>query len=202
MDHSANIFNQQYKITREDRRIAMGQNSFLIWFTGLSCSGKSTLANHLEIKLFEEGYKTYVLDGDNIRQGLNSDLDFSQPGREENLRRIGEVSKLFIDAGVIVLAAFISPFQKDREKVKLRVGAENFIEIHVNTSLAECERRDEKGLYKKAREGKISDFTGISSPYEPPENPDIVVETEGHSIEDSVQSIRDRIQPMLTVKNL
>lgn len=174
---SENIVRQNFKIGKSKREKLLNQKPLLIWFTGLSGSGKSTMANLLESELHASGFKTYILDGDNIRQGLCNDLAFTEDDRIENIRRIGEVSKLFVDAGVIVLSAFVSPFAKDREAVKNLVGAENFIEVFVDCPLEVCEQRDVKGLYKKAREGKIKNFTGISSPFERPENPDIVLKT-------------------------
>ncbi|HET8838621.1 MAG TPA: adenylyl-sulfate kinase, partial [Flavobacteriaceae bacterium] len=189
-----NTPHQDYNIDRADRNKANGHNSVLIWFTGLSGSGKSTLANLVEVELHKKGTKTYVLDGDNIRRGINSDLDFSPEGRSENLRRIAETAKLFIDAGVVVLAAFISPLKKDREKIAKIVGEENFIEIYVNASVEECEARDVKGLYKKARNGEIPNFTGISAPYEPPENADVVVNSGKESVEESVDIIMLKIE--------
>jgi len=159
---------QEYTLSQKDRAKLKMQKPFLLWFTGLSGSGKSTLANAVELALFEQGKHTYLLDGDNIRMGLNQGLGFSKNDRQENLRRIAEVSKLFLDSGLIVLAAFISPFEADRQKVKNIVGKEAFIEIFVDSPLESCEKRDIKGLYAKARRGEISHFTGISSPYEQP----------------------------------
>ena len=185
---SLNITKHTYKITKSNRKQQNGHNAYLIWFTGLSGSGKSTLANLVEIALHKKGMSTYILDGDNIRQGINKDLSFSPEDRTENIRRIAEISKLMLDAGVITLAAFVSPYIKDREKVKQIIGVDNFIEIFVNTSLKECERRDVKGLYKKARVGEIKNMTGISSPYEVPVNPDLEVITDGRSIEESVKT--------------
>lgn len=178
-----------YRVTCEERRKAYKQNSFLIWVTGLSGSGKSTIANELEYHLHDNGYKTYVLDGDNIRHGINKNLSFTPEDRSENIRRIAEISKLFVDAGTIVIGAFISPYEKDRALIKDIVAPENFVEVYVNTSLAECERRDVKGLYQKARNGEIKNFTGISAPYEAPQNPDIEIKTEQESIEESVLKI-------------
>ncbi|NPA03851.1 MAG: adenylyl-sulfate kinase [Epsilonproteobacteria bacterium] len=175
------------KITKEDRIKLTKQKPCILWFTGLSGSGKSTLANALEEKLYKNGNLTYLLDGDNIRHGLNSDLGFSSKDRQENIRRIGEVSKLFVDAGLIVLSAFISPFRKDREFVRNLVSKDEFIEIFVDTPLSECEKRDPKGLYKKARKGEIKEFTGISSPYEPPLAPEIHIKN--LSLEESVEKI-------------
>jgi adenylyl-sulfate kinase len=156
----------------------MQQRPKVIWFTGLSGSGKSTLATQLEIQLHIQRFKTYLLDGDNVRSGLNQDLDFSDYARKENIRRIGEVSKLFLDSGLVVLSAFISPFHEDRHQVRTIVGAENFIEVFVDCPLDVCEQRDVKGLYKKARTGELKQFTGISSPYERPLNADLTIRTD------------------------
>ena len=185
-----NIFKQDYKISRKDREVLHKHNSSLIWFTGLSGSGKSTLANLLEKELHILKISTFVLDGDNIRHSLNKDLTFSLKDRSENIRRIGEVAKIMLDAGVLTIAAFVSPYKKDREMVKNIVGSENFIEIYVNASLAECEKRDTKGLYKKARSGEIKNMTGISSPYEVPENPTLEIDTNKETIDDSMQKIK------------
>ena len=186
---SKHIISQHYQVSKKDRQESNGHGSFLIWFTGLSGSGKSTIANALETKLFESGIKTYSLDGDNIRKGINNDLSFSPKDRTENIRRIAEVSNLFVDAGIVVLAAFVSPYIKDRERIKEIVGGDNFIEIFVNTSIEECEKRDVKGLYKKARQGEIKNMTGIDAPYEAPINPDIEIKTEQLTIEQSVDII-------------
>tara|TARA_R110000744_G_scaffold37584_3_gene86037 strand:- start:1640 stop:2230 length:591 start_codon:yes stop_codon:yes gene_type:complete len=191
-----NIIRHDYKIGVNERRKANGHNSFLIFFTGLSGSGKSTLANALEQKLVKENIRTYTLDGDNVRKGINKDLSFSPEDRSENNRRIGEVANLFVDAGMIVLAAFVAPFEKDRNSIKEAVGNENYVEVFVNTSLQECERRDVKGLYKKARKGEIKDMTGISSPYEVPLRPDITL-TEKESVEEAVNRIYELIRPKL-----
>ncbi|WP_036380947.1 adenylyl-sulfate kinase [Muricauda sp. MAR_2010_75] len=191
-----NIIRHDYKIGMKERRKANGHKSFLIFFTGLSGSGKSTIANGLEQKLVEENIKTYTLDGDNVRKGINKDLSFSPEDRSENNRRIGEVANLFVDAGLVVLAAFVAPFEKDRNQIKETVGKENYVEVFVNTSLEECERRDVKGLYKKARKGEIKDMTGISSPYEVPLHPDIVL-TEKESVEEAVNKIYELIRPKL-----
>ncbi|MDR6301834.1 adenylyl-sulfate kinase [Mesonia maritima] len=186
---SENTIKQIYSLSRENRENKYGHSSYLVWFTGLSGSGKSTLANALEKKLFQQEKHTYVLDGDNIRQGINRDLDFSEKGRSENLRRIAEISKLFIDAGIITLAAFISPLEKDRERIKEIVGNKNIVEVYVETSLQTCEKRDVKGLYKKARKGEIHNFTGIDSPYQTPKNPDFVINTEENTIEEATQKL-------------
>ncbi|MCK4562415.1 MAG: adenylyl-sulfate kinase [Flavobacteriaceae bacterium] len=192
-----NIIKHNYSISKKDRKKLNNQNSFLIWFTGLSGSGKSTIANALEFKLHEEGYKTYALDGDNIRKGINNDLTFSPEGRKENIRRIAEVANLMVDAGLVVLAAFVSPYKKDRENIKNIVGKDNFVEIFINTSIEECEKRDVKGLYKKARAGEILNFTGINAPYEAPENPDIEIVTDNKTVEESVKEIYKLIQSKL-----
>jgi adenylylsulfate kinase len=186
---SLHTFKHDYKTTKNQREHLHGHKAYLLWFTGLSGSGKSTLANLVEVALHDKGLSTYILDGDNIRKGINKDLNFAPKDRTENIRRIAEISNLMLDAGVLTLAAFVSPYLKDREEVKQIVGADNFIEIYVNTSLEECERRDVKGLYKKARAGEIKNMTGISAPYEAPTNPDFEIITDGQSIEDSVKEV-------------
>lgn len=186
---SNNIIAHNFTISKKERIRRNKHNSFLIWFTGLSGSGKSTIANLVEIRLHEDSINTYLLDGDNIRKGINNDLTFSSKDRTENIRRIAEISNLFIDSGVVVLGAFISPYRNDRENIKKIVGKKNFIEVYINTSLKECERRDVKGLYEKARKGEIKNFTGISAPYEAPINPDIEIKTEIFSVEEAVDSI-------------
>jgi len=170
-----NIVWQNHKITKQDRAKLLHQKPCILWFTGLSGSGKSTLANKVEEMLYKNGNVSYLLDGDNIRHGLNSDLGFDKKSRNENIRRVAEVAKLFVDAGVIVLSAFISPFAKDRDFVRSLVQKDEFIEIFVDTPLEICEQRDPKGLYKKAKNGEIKNFTGISSPYEKPKNPEIYI---------------------------
>lgn len=193
-----NLFKQETLVSREDRMKSKQQNAFVIWFTGLSGSGKSTLALNLDKVLHNHGLHSYVLDGDNVRLGLNADLDITEEGRKENIRRIAEVAKLFIDAGEIVLTAFVSPFEEDREQAKNIIGAEHFLEVFVNTPLEECEARDVKGLYKKARKGEIKYFTGIDSPYEQPQNPDIEIKTNEKSItectDELYQTIRTKIK--------
>ncbi|MDQ0161674.1 adenylyl-sulfate kinase [Bacillus alveayuensis] len=186
---SNNITWHETSITKFERRQKNGYHSFVIWLTGLSGSGKSTIANALARKLFDENIHSYVLDGDNVRHGLNKDLGFSEEDRNENIRRIGEVAKLFVDSGQVVLTAFISPFRKDREVVRNLLEENEFIEVYVKCSLKSCEKRDPKGLYKKARKGEIKQFTGIDSPYEEPLNPEIVVDTEALSVEESVEEI-------------
>tara|TARA_Y200000002_G_C22564615_1_gene613943 strand:+ start:382 stop:984 length:603 start_codon:yes stop_codon:yes gene_type:complete len=183
---SSNIFKQDYKIHRSNREEINGHKSYLIWFTGLSGSGKSTLANLIEVELFNRGFSTFVLDGDNIRNGINKDLTFAPIDRKENIRRIAEVGNLMVEAGILTIAAFVSPYIEDRKNIKKIIGAENYIEIYVNASVEECERRDVKGLYKKARLGEIKNMTGISAPYEPPINPDLEIKTDNLTIEKSV----------------
>jgi len=194
---SVNVIKHDYKTTKIQREELHGHKAYLLWFTGLSGSGKSTLANLVEIALHKQGLSTYILDGDNIRKGINKDLSFAPEDRTENIRRIAEISNLMLNAGVITLAAFVSPYIKDREEVQQIVGTDNFIEIFVNTSLEECERRDVKGLYKKARSGEIKNMTGISAPYEAPVNPDLEIITDGHSIEESVEIIINFINKKL-----
>ena len=172
-----NIVWHQFSVSRDAISKNRGHRSAILWFTGLSGSGKSTLANAVNAALFDRGLSSYVLDGDNIRHGLCKDLGFSDLDREENIRRIGEVSKLFVDAGVIVLTAFVSPFRADRDKARALVDQEDFLEIHCAADLSTCEQRDTKGLYAKARAGQINDFTGISSPYEEPDQPELKIDT-------------------------
>ncbi len=181
-------------IKKEDRKILNTHKSAILWFTGFSCAGKSTLAYKLEEKLYERGLRAYVLDGDNVRTGLNKDLGFSAEDRKENIRRIGEAAKLFVDAGLIIMAAFISPYERDRESVRSIVEDDEFVEIYVKCSLDVCEQRDVKGFYKKAREGIIKNFTGIDDPYEEPEHPEIVVETDKMTVEKSVEKIMNYLE--------
>ncbi|MGL4820778.1 MAG: adenylyl-sulfate kinase [Bacilli bacterium] len=189
MSKSTNIVWHNASVTRTDRNEKNGHASFVLWFTGLSGSGKSTVANATSALLFEQGHQVYVLDGDNVRHGLNKDLGFSETDRVENIRRIGEVSKLFVDAGTIVLTAFISPFRADRALVRELLGADHFVEVFVDCPLEECERRDVKGLYAKARRGEIKHFTGIDSPYEAPEAAEIIVRSDQLSVEQCAHSI-------------
>lgn len=186
---SNNITYQDFSVSKTIRNTMYGHPSFVIWFTGLSGSGKSTLASALEERLVRQKIHTFLLDGDNIRHGLNKDLNFTPEGRHENLRRIAEVARLFVEAGTVTLASFISPTHIDRQHVKDIIGAESFIEVYVNTSLVECERRDVKGLYKKARKGEISNFTGISAPYEAPVKPDFIAETEKYNVDQIVDQL-------------
>jgi adenylylsulfate kinase len=180
---------QNYTINRQDRTLVNKHKPCLIWFTGLSGSGKSTIANLLEKELHKQGVHTYTLDGDNLRRGLNKDLLFTKEDRIENLRRTAEVAKLFLDAGLVVIAAFISPYTKTREDIKAIVGSDYYVEIFVNTPLEVCEQRDVKGLYKKARAGEIKNFTGISAPFEIPLNPTVEIQTVHESPEEAVVKI-------------
>ena len=186
---SKNIVWHHATITKEDREKLFSQKGVVIWFTGLSGSGKSTLANAVEASLFERGSHTYILDGDNIRHGLNKDLGFSPKDREENIRRIGEVAHLFAQAGVIVMTAFISPYLADREMARKLNKEGEFIEIYCRCSLEECERRDTKGLYKKARAGEVKEFTGISAPYEEPAQPELILDTDKESLKESAGNV-------------
>lgn len=193
-----NLFPFDSKITKADRFRLLNQKPRVIWFTGLSGSGKSTLATHLEFQLYAQNFKTYLLDGDNVRGGLNKDLDFSDDSRKENIRRIGEVSKLFLDSGLVVLSAFISPFEEDRNQVRTIVGSENFLEVFVDCPLEVCEQRDIKGLYKKARAGEVKNFTGITSPYERPRNPDITISTHLQNVNESLALLIEYIIPRIS----
>jgi adenylylsulfate kinase len=176
-------------VSRAERHRLNKHRSGLLWFTGLSASGKSTIAHQLEKELFDRNIRAYVLDGDNIRHGINSNLGFSRDDRKENLRRIAELSKLMVDAGLVVLAAFISPYREDREFVRDMIGKDNFFEIYVKCSVEACEKRDPKGQYTKARKGIIKNYTGISAPYEEPEDPDLILNTETLDVKSSVQNV-------------
>jgi adenylylsulfate kinase len=180
---------QESLVTRRDRALLNGHRSSIAWFTGLSGAGKSTLARGVEAVLFQRGIRTFVLDGDNVRHGLCSDLGFDAKSRTENIRRVGEVAKLMMEAGSVVLAAFISPFEEDRRMVRSLVGDGDFFEIYCNAGLAQCEARDVKGLYKKARRGEIKNYTGINSPYEIPEKPDLIVDTGRDTVEQSIANV-------------
>jgi len=193
---ATNIVWHEHKVTREDREKLLKQKGIVIWFTGLSGSGKSTIANEVAYKLHQMGKLTYVLDGDNIRHGLNKNLGFSPEDRNENIRRISEVANLFVDAGLITLTAFISPYKKYRNFCRELVGNDRFIEVYTKASLETCEKRDPKGLYKKAREGIIKDFTGISAPYEEPENPELVIDTDQYSVEESAELVLKKLEEM------
>ena len=196
-----NIVKHSYKVNRDSRKKLKQHQSILLWFTGLSGSGKSTIANCVEQELHKNSIHTYTLDGDNIRKGLNSDLSFSPKDRKENIRRIAETAHLMMDAGLVVLAAFVSPYRKDREHIRNVIGDDNMVEIYINTSVEECERRDVKGLYKKARKGEIKNMTGISAPYESPLHPDIQINTEEVTIVDATKQIINFINPKLILQN-
>ena len=196
-----NIVKHSYSVNRDSRKKLKQHKSILLWFTGLSGSGKSTIANCVEQELHKNSIHTYTLDGDNIRKGLNSDLSFSPKDRSENIRRIAETAHLMMDAGLVVLAAFVSPYRNDRDHVRNIVGNDNMVEIYINTSVEECERRDVKGLYKKARKGEIKNMTGISAPYESPLHPDIQINTEEITVVDATKQIINFINPKLTLQN-
>ncbi len=183
-----------HKVERKERESLLKQKGVVIWITGLSGSGKSTIANEVAYKLHKMGKITYVLDGDNVRHGLNKDLGFSPEDRNENIRRISEVAKLFADAGVITLTAFISPYRKYRNFCRELVGPRRFIEVYAKASLKTCEDRDPKGLYKKAREGIIKDFTGINAPYEEPENPELIADTDKETVEESAEKVIKKLE--------
>lgn len=184
-----NLVWHRHEVSRAQRELVLGQTGRLIWLTGLSGSGKSTIATRLDARLNAYGRATYLLDGDNVRHGLCSDLGFSDRDREENLRRVAEVGRLFVDAGLITIAAFISPFQRDRDVARARLATGDFVEVWVSTPLAVCESRDPKGLYAKARRGEIPNFTGISSPYEPPTSADVVLDTSVRSVDECVDEL-------------
>jgi len=186
---ATNVVWHEHKVTRQDRESLLKQKGVVIWFTGLSGSGKSTIANEVAYKLHKMGKLAYVLDGDNVRHGLNKDLAFSPEDRNENIRRISEVSKLFADAGIITITAFISPYKKFRNFCRELAGPGRFFEIYTKASIETCEKRDTKGLYKKAKEGIIKDFTGINAPYEEPESPELAVDTDKETVEESVEKV-------------
>nr|WP_263327438.1 adenylyl-sulfate kinase [Neobacillus sp. Marseille-Q6967] len=189
MTKATNITWHASTVSKADRRVQNGHGSAVLWFTGLSGSGKSTIANAVSSELYRQGINEYVLDGDNIRHGLNKDLGFSDHDRTENIRRIGEVAKLFVDSGAIVTTAFISPFRTDRDQVREIFEEGEFIEVFVDCPIEECERRDPKQLYAKARRGEIKDFTGIDSPYEAPEHPEVTVRSDLLTVEQAVEQI-------------
>ena len=191
MRRASNIHKHNLEVNREHREGLNGHKSKLLWLTGISGSGKSTIANELEKKLFSIGIRTYILDGDNVRHGLNNDLGFNDADRVENIRRVGEVSKLMLDAGILVISSFISPFASERDMVKSLLEEDDFVEIFIDTPIDVAEKRDPKGLYKKARAGEIPNFTGISSPYEEPQSPNISLHTETTSVDECVQIILD-----------
>ncbi len=194
METPKNLFPHKHFVSAELRKKLTNQKPILIWLSGISGSGKSTIANELEKKLYENNFLSYLLDGDNIRIGLNKDLGFTDDDRKENIRRISEVSRLMLDAGLIVITAFISPFKEERQLAKSLVLEENYFLVHVDCSVEKCEERDVKGLYKKARAGEIKNFTGIDSPYEVPENPNLIVNTEKESVDESVKKIFNAIK--------
>ena len=196
-----NIVKHSYSVNLDSRKKLKQHQAILLWFTGLSGSGKSTIANSVEQELHKNKVHTYTLDGDNIRKGLNSDLSFSPEDRSENIRRIAETAHLMIDAGLVVLAAFVSPYRNDRDHIRNIVGDDNMVEIYINTSIEECERRDVKGLYKKARKGEIKNMTGISAPYESPLHPDIQINTEEVTVVDATKQIINFINPKLILHN-
>ncbi len=188
-ENDKNIVWHEQSVTIDDRWKSNGYKSCVLWFTGLSASGKSTVAHALDKYFHRSGIHSYVLDGDNVRHGLNKDLGLSPEDRKENIRRIGEVSRLFVDSGLLVLAAFIAPYKEDRKQLRSLLGNGQFIEIFVKCSISECEKRDPKGLYKKARTGEIKQFTGLSAPYEDPEHPEIILETDKYSVKECVDQI-------------
>ena len=196
-----NIVKHSYSVSLDSRKKLKHHQPLLLWFTGLSGSGKSTIANCVEEELYKNKVHTYTLDGDNIRKGLNGDLSFSPEDRTENIRRIAETAHLMMDAGLVVLAAFVSPYQKDRDHIRNVVGHNNMIEIYIKTSVEECERRDVKGLYKKARKGEIKNMTGISAPYESPLHPDIQINTEEITVIEATKQIITFINQKLIIKN-
>jgi len=191
---ATNIKQYKHRISRDDREKLLGQKGVVLWFTGLSGSGKSTIADEVSYKLYKQGKNSYVLDGDNIRHGLNKDLGFLPDERDENIRRISEVAKLFTDAGIITCVAFISPYKKMRKLCRELIGPDRFFEIFCKANIKTCEKRDPKGLYKKAQAGLIKDFTGITAPYEEPENPEIVIDTEKYNIEESAEIVINKLK--------
>ena len=196
-EHVYPIFDKM--LSRSAKEQLLGQKGLMVWFTGLSGAGKSTLAVALERELHQRGFLCRILDGDNIRSGINNNLGFSAADREENIRRIAEVGKLFVDTGIITLAAFISPDEKMRQMAASIIGNEDFLEVYVNTPIEACEKRDVKGLYAKARKGEIKNFTGVSAPFEAPENPDISIDTSVTSLEESVQALLSIILPKIKI---
>ncbi|WP_216828256.1 adenylyl-sulfate kinase [Alkalihalobacterium elongatum] len=199
-NRTSNIVWHQSDITKEDRQKLHGHKSLMVWFTGLSGSGKSTIANALQHELHKDGISVYLLDGDNLRHGINRNLTFTEEDRKENVRRTAEVGKLFVDAGVVVLAALISPYEADREQARILFQPGEFVEVYVRCTLRECEKRDPKGLYKKARLGEIKQFTGISQPYEEPQNPEIILDTSVLSVEECVQEMQSYLKNKLHLR--
>jgi len=199
--HIENIHPEYDKtLSKLEKERLLKQRGKVVWLTGLSGAGKTTIANQLELELYKRGFVTQILDGDIIRSGINNNLGFSVDEREENIRRVAEVSKLFVHCGIICFNSFISPTKEIRDKAKQIIGEQNFIEVFVNTSLAICEKRDVKGLYKKARAGKIKNFTGIDSPYEKPENPDLILNSDNMTIEESVSKCLEYLLPIISYK--
>jgi adenylylsulfate kinase len=190
----SHLVKQNFNISRKDYEERNGHRGFVVWFTGLSGSGKSTLANELNTYLFNQGKHSFILDGDNTRLGINQDLNFSNEDRTENNRRISEIAKLFVEVGNIVLCSFISPFEKDRELSKKIIGENDYFEVFVDCSLEECEKRDVKGMYKRARNGELESFTGISSPYETPRNPNLILKTETWSLEECMKKLEGELR--------
>jgi adenylylsulfate kinase len=193
---ATNIVWHPHKVSRDEREKLLKQKGVVLWFTGLSGSGKSTIANEVAYKLHEMGHLSYVLDGDNIRHGLNKDLGFSPEERKENIRRISEVANLISDAGLITITAFISPYRADRNYCRKLVGKDRFLEIYTKASIETCEKRDAKDLYKKAKEGIIKDFTGINAPYEEPEKPELILCTDKETIEESVEKVMEKLNEL------
>ena len=193
---ATNVTWHTHRVNREEREMLLKQKGVVLWFTGLSGSGKSTIANEIAYKLHSMGHVSYVLDGDNVRHGLNKDLGFSPEDRNENIRRISEVANLFADAGIIAITAFISPYRKYRNFCRELVGNGRFFEIYTKASLETCEKRDPKGLYKKAKAGIIKDFTGVNAPYEEPENPEIIIDTDKYNIEESAEIVLKKLEEL------
>lgn len=191
---SENIKWHKTTITKQDRQNLKGHMSLVVWLTGLSGSGKSTIANTVEKELLDQGIHTYLLDGDNLRHGINQNLSFSQEDREENIRRISEIGKLFVDAGIVILIAVISPYKKDRDEARQKFNKDEFVEVYIKCTLEECEKRDPKGLYKKARTGEIKNFTGVTQAYEEPIHPELIIDTTKQSITTSVRQLKNYIQ--------
>lgn len=197
---ATNVVWHDHKVEREEREQLLKQKGVILWFTGLSGSGKSTVANEVAYKLHEKGKLAYILDGDNIRHGLNKNLGFSPEARKENIRRISEVANLFADAGIITITAFISPYAKDRDFCRELAGDGRFLEIFAKASLETCEKRDPKGMYKKARAGEIKDFTGIDAPYEEPENPEMIVDTDKETVGESAEKVLKKLEELGLLK--
>ena len=193
---ATNVVWHTHKVKREERESILKQRGVVLWFTGLSGSGKSTIANEVAYKLHSMGKLSYILDGDNVRHGLNKDLGFSPEDRKENIRRISEVANLFADAGLITITAFISPYRKDRNFCRELVGKDRFLEIYVKAPLETCEKRDPKGMYKKARAGEIKEFTGINAPYEKPENPELIIDTDKVTIDESAEKVLKKLKEL------